>query len=154
IATLLTLVRPTSRTPLLARLAWLARQPLCLAVAVYFAIMAVTAVVGLDPRFSFWSNFERGEGVFQHFHYVIYFALLAALLDARDRWLTLLKLRAAVAAIVCLLTLARVEAVSAPPLVGRLSGPLGHPAYLAGYLVLEMCFAALLLLEARRTGRI
>lgn len=61
------------------------KSPLVIAVAIFTFIFILTGFLGVDPVFSFWSNFERGEGGLQMLTLFIFFFLLTALFrDQRD----------------------------------------------------------------------
>lgn len=60
------------------------KQPLVIAVSVFVAIFVFAGFFGVDPSWSFWSNFERGEGGLQMLYLGIFFLLTAILFDEND----------------------------------------------------------------------
>lgn len=70
----------------LARLKQLYKNPLVWAVTAFVLAFVVAGFTGWRPAFSFWSNFERGEGGFQMLHLYIYFVLLAVLFREAKDW--------------------------------------------------------------------
>lgn len=69
-----------------ARLKKLFRNPLVWAVTAFVAIFLLAGFMGVRPSFSFWSNFERGEGGFQMLNLYIYFLLIAVLFRELRNW--------------------------------------------------------------------
>ena len=72
------------------RLKRIARQPLFIAVSAFTLAFLLACFFGINPAFSFWSNFERGEGGFQVLMFYAYFALLLAVFEKREDWSMLL----------------------------------------------------------------
>jgi len=68
------------------RLSALWRQPLVIAVSVFVVIFLLACLFGVDPKMSFWSNFERGEGGLQMLYFGIFFGLLAILFREEKDW--------------------------------------------------------------------
>lgn len=68
------------------RLASLYKNPLVLAVSAFVIIFLLAGFFGVDPAFSFWSNFERGEGGVQILHLYAFFMLLAVLFREEKDW--------------------------------------------------------------------
>ena len=68
------------------RLSALWRQPLVIAVSVFVVIFLLACFFGVDPKMSFWSNFERGEGGLQILYFGIFFGLLAILFREEKDW--------------------------------------------------------------------
>src|SRR3989344_7787760 len=44
------------------------KSPLLLVLTLFFAVVTLAALFGVDPYHSFWSNFERMEGLITHLH--------------------------------------------------------------------------------------
>jgi len=62
------------------------RHPLFIVVGIFVLAFVLACFFGVDPYFSFWSNFERGEGGFQMLHMFAFFALLVALFRKKEYW--------------------------------------------------------------------
>lgn len=60
------------------------KNPLFIAVSVFILIFFLAGVFGVDFQNSFWSNFERGEGIFAMFHYFL-FMITGLLFFYRDK---------------------------------------------------------------------
>ncbi len=68
-----------------ARLKQMLRNPLFWAMTAFAAMFLLACAFSVRPHFSFWSNFERGEGGWQILHLYVYALLLAALFrEVRD----------------------------------------------------------------------
>lgn len=68
------------------RLTQLIKTPIGMGVLVFGLAFVVAGFFGVDPSFSFWSNFERGEGGFQMLHLLAFFILLATLMTEERDW--------------------------------------------------------------------
>lgn len=62
------------------------KSPLAIAVGVFATVFVLAGFFGIDPKFSFWSNFERGEGGLQMLHLYLFFILLGVLLKDEKDW--------------------------------------------------------------------
>jgi len=60
--------------------------PLAITVAAFVLIFLLACLFGTDPKMSFWSNFERGEGGLQILCLGIFFALLVILFREEKDW--------------------------------------------------------------------
>ncbi len=68
------------------RLVQIIKSPLSIAVMAFGLVYILAGVFGVNPHFSFWSNFERGEGGFQILILVVYFLLLRTLFTQPSHW--------------------------------------------------------------------
>lgn len=68
------------------RLKKLFKQPLFLAVSLFFVIFMLATVFAYDSHAAFWSNYERGEGGFQMLHYYGLFFLAVLIFDGKRDW--------------------------------------------------------------------
>lgn len=120
------------------------KSPIFKAVLVFGAIFTITGLLGRHPTYAFWSNFERGEGVWQILHYIGFFIILSLCFSTKKDWLRLIGWQSIVASCVAFYAVGQAFSwnwVIDPP-TGALSGTLGNPSYLGGYLL----FSALLTL--------
>jgi O-antigen ligase len=119
---------------------------------ILYAVLALGAIgilatfFGLNPYRSFWSNYERMDGLINILHLIAYFVVLISVLKDKVKWFWLAN-TALVAnfyiAIYSLLQLAGKAAVHQS--ATRLDASLGNSAYLAVY-VLFMIFISVYLL--------
>jgi len=62
------------------------KNPLVIAVSIFVSIFLLACFFGVDPKWSFWSNFERGEGGLQILYLGVFFLLLAILFREEKDW--------------------------------------------------------------------
>jgi len=53
----------------------------------YFSLVTISSISGIDFNFSFWSNYERMDGLFNLYHFGVYAFLLTAFLKRKKDWL-------------------------------------------------------------------
>lgn len=133
------------------------KTPLGLAVTAFATIFVLAGIVGLRPGYSFWSNFERGEGGLQIIHLFLYFFLLAALF-VEKHWRTLFWVATWSALLMVLYGVAAGLGYSG--FIGsdikfgdaglRFQGSIGNPAYVAAYLIFSAFYATHLLFTRYR----
>ena len=59
---------------------------LLLSVGIFVAVMFVAAVFGIEPKQSFWSNFERMDGWVTLIHLLAYMVVLSSTLHTKELW--------------------------------------------------------------------
>lgn len=106
-------------------------------------IITLSAIFGQNPAKSFWSNFERMEGVITYLHLFAYFIVASTVLTAQNLWKKYFNLHLAAGAIMAIygvlqwagdLTIVQDGA--------RVNGTLGNAAYLGTYAFLNVFIAA------------
>jgi uncharacterized membrane protein YgcG len=78
----------------------LLKSPLVIAVFAFVAAFLLACFFSINPYYSFWSNFERGEGGLQILYLGVFFFLLAVLLREEKDWQRLFGLSVLAAALV------------------------------------------------------
>ena len=68
---------------ILDRFRKISREPLFIATSLFVLFYLLASIFAYNSHAAFWSNYERGEGGFQMFHYYIFFVLLYRLLVLR-----------------------------------------------------------------------
>ncbi len=129
-----------------ARLIQKLKHPIVICVAVFAVMITATALIGVNPTQSFWSNFERGDGAFQILHYAIFFILAFLQFTDRKSIERFLLTNIIVSIPMCVYAFLQLITpindanwfVIAPG--ERVSGTLGNPSYLAAYLLFIMAF--------------
>lgn len=135
---------------IIERLRAIFRNPIAVAVVVFTAIFLLAGFFGVDPSFSFWSNFERGEGGFQILHLCLFFILLAILLQEEKHWRMFFWAVLAGGALMALYGIAAGAGLDG--YIGgkfsdpgfRFAGSIGNPAYVAAYAIFMMFYAGYL----------
>lgn len=62
------------------------KSPLGIAIAIFTIAFLLACAFGFDPSFSFWSNFERGEGGLQIIFLYLFFVSLLTLFEKKENW--------------------------------------------------------------------
>ena len=125
---------------------------LVLIFSIFVLIQALAALAGSSPVNSFWSNWERMEGVTDYFHWLLLIIVSSSVLRKEKSWIKLLKINVFAGFSVSLLGLLEFFDLVIPILFGldifpsvvnpeqsytlgeRVESTLGNPAYLASYL--------------------
>ncbi len=135
------------------------KPPLVIAMFLFVFIFVLASFFGADPSFSFWSNFERGEGGFQLLTLFSFFVLTTLLFSSEKDWQNffIFWLIAAVFVIgygiFAHLGQSGYKAFAefmGPKISAqsRFQGSLGNPAYTAPYLLLSVIFAFYLFINS------
>ena len=127
---------------------------LILIFSLFILIQALQALAGSSPVNSFWSNWERMEGIFDYFHWLLLIVVSSSVLRKEKSWIKLLKINVFAGFIVSFLGLLEFFDLVIPILFGldifpsvvnpeqsytlgeRVESTIGNPAYLASYLSL------------------
>ncbi len=108
-------------------------------------VVTLATIFSLDPARSFWSNFERMEGLLSYLHLLAYFLVLSAMLRSEKLWWWFLNTSIFVSLIVCLYSVVQ---LSGGAVIhqggGRVDATLGNAIYLAVYLLIHLFLSALL----------
>lgn len=133
------------------------RHPLSIALAVFVFVYVLAGMVGIEPSFSFWSNFERGEGGLQMIHFFVFFALFGILFTDEKDWKNAFIAWTSASFLVIaygILAMAGTEGFIANSVglnfTNRFQGSLGNPDYSAPYLVFSGVFALFLFFLGRK----
>lgn len=127
------------------------RKPLVIAVSVFVGFFSLACLFGINPAYSFWSNFERGEGGFQMLHLWAFFILLVTLFDEERDWRRLFGWAIGGGVLSGIYGFLAALGVSKTigPLFGdsgfRFSGSIGNPAYLATFSIFMIFYVLYLL---------
>jgi O-antigen ligase len=109
-------------------------------VAIYFLIQFLAAIFGLDFYKSFWSDFERMEGVTSLIYLAVYLFLLLTFFKEKKDWLFCVRLILISSFLVSIYGL--VQKFNILPVyeagIGRVASTIGNAAFLAGYLLVAL----------------
>jgi len=136
------------------RISQVLKSPLVIAVSVFILAYLLACLFGFNPAYSFWSNFERGEGGFQLLNFYLFFLLMVLLFRDKKDWLFAFKLSLIAAVLVIFYGVAAglgVEGFVGVPLkIGeRFQGSLGNTAYVGTYLLFALFYGLFLFLNIR-----
>ncbi len=119
------------------------------ALAAFFAALTLSTIFSVDPHYSFWSKQERMDGLFNLAHFFIFFFIVGGTIKSGKSWLQILDVSIIASFIISLYSLGQQFGLFFNPYSGRLSGTLGNSAFLATYLLANLYFAALLLIQRK-----
>lgn len=104
------------------------------AIAIFLGIITIAGLLGEDPVKSFWSNFERMEGIVTYFHLFAYFIVASTVLTVRGMWRQYLHLHLFAGVIMAGYAVLQWKGVLPVVQDGvRVNGTLGNAAYLGTY---------------------
>jgi len=106
-------------------------------VAFFFALF-VSSIFGVDFNLSFWGDVERMLGVFHLLHFLVLYFIIITVMKSWKDWQILFLISVLFAVI-----------VSIVGLVGTHYSTIGNTAYVSGYLIFNIYFALLLLVEEK-----
>jgi len=116
----------------------------------YLGIATLATVFGQNPIRSFWSNFERMEGLIAYIHNFLFFLVLVSVVKTKETWRWLLKTSLGVSVITSWIALLQLAGKAEIHQSGsRLDATLGNSAYLAVYMLFSIFVAVYLLITSR-----
>ena len=71
------------------------------AISSYICISFISAIMGVSFQVSFWSTFERMQGINDLIHWMIYITIMVSICRSKQDWITLITLNLLVSVIVC-----------------------------------------------------
>lgn len=120
----------------------------------FLAIVLVANLQGIDPRYSFWSNYERMEGYITLLHLFAYFLVVGSVINTKELWNHLwnsLIVTSVGHAIYAFLQKFGVLDVGLS--ADRIDGTFGNATYLGAFMLLSV-FITLYLLLKENTNKI
>jgi len=115
---------------------------LVIALIIYIIILFITGFFSVDAIRSFFSNFERSDGIFQFIFFVIYFLMLISVFRFKKDWKILISLF-----LLSALVLSAYSWLNYRNQI-RLFGLFGNPAYFGAFLLIAMGFASVAIRES------
>lgn len=125
------------------------RQPLSIALLVFFSAVVVSTIFGADPYNSFWSNFERMEGVVTYIYLLGLFFVAGSVLNTKELWIKLLGASVAVSLISAFWGFLQSTGTIAMVAPGRPYAGFGNSIYLAVHLLFHIFILGLVLPRVR-----
>ncbi len=120
------------------------RSALFFAYAALIIVLSLSTVVSENPWKSFWSNFERMEGLITYLHLFVYFLMLPILFRTEKMWQRFFATSIGVSIIIALFGISQLLSVEGTP---RIDGTFGNPIYLAVYSLFHIGLSIFLLLR-------
>lgn len=121
------------------------------ALIAFIAIVTLSSLLGVNPSRSFWSNFERMEGLLAHLHLFAYFLVSAHVLKIKD-WIVFFNFFVVAGLgqnIVALLQ--KIGIVASPQGGARTDGTIGNATYVAAYSIFVLAISLLLFIRSKIT---
>jgi len=122
--------------------------------AVFILVVLITSFAGINSHYSVWGNYERMDGIFAWAHYWVLIVIAASVLKEKREWLALFGVSLAPALIVAgygFLQRAGVNTFGPFTIYGtgegRITGPIGNPAFMAVYLLFNITFGLVMITE-------
>lgn len=120
-----------------------------LLVGLFAALVVITSLTGINFNFSMWGNYERMDGIFSWAHYWALFFIAASVLKTKREWQKLFA--ASIVAALLIAWYGFLQRAGSSRVyesgVGRITGTLGNPGFLAAYLLFHLTFALHILLD-------
>ena len=121
-----------------------------LALSAFVFIMVLSTIFGANPYRSFWSNYERMEGLVTYLHALAYFVVLITVLNTEKLWKWFFHTSLLVSFIIAIygfLQLAGIKPIHQSDV--RLDATLGNASYLAVYMMFNIFLALMYFLKEK-----
>lgn len=126
------------------------KQPLVIMVLLFFVSLIISTIFAISPYDAFWSNLERGEGLFTMFHFLAFFLVSATVFSKKD-WLHYVKWSLVVGLLIVIFS-AVWPSVIFGKTASSLWSTLGNSSYVGGYFLM-LFWLGLWLRSSLRTER-
>ena len=109
--------------------------------AIFVGIVALSSIFGENFYRSFWSNYERMEGLVTYLHLLAYFLVLAGMLKTEKVWNWLFNTSLFASVIIAFYGVFQLFGILQTHQGNRLDATLGNASYLAVYMVFHIFLA-------------
>ncbi|MES2437239.1 MAG: O-antigen ligase family protein [Patescibacteria group bacterium] len=120
-----------------------------IAVGALLGVMAIADATGLNPFKSFWSNFERMEGLIGLLHLGAYFLVVSTVIQSEKIWNWFWNTTIAASVLMCFYGVMQLTGMYETHQGDRLDATLGNASYLAVYLLIHIFITAYLVVSRR-----
>ena len=129
------------------------KSPLLIAVSIFISAVVLATIFSVNPYKSFWSNFERMEGLVTYLHLFAYFLVLGQVFKKQD-WNIFFNLFVISGILESIYAWFQRFGYfsSIQGGFGRPDGTIGNPTYLAAYLIFILFFCLWLLFNSRNSA--
>lgn len=123
-------------------------SPVLWAVAATLSALVISTILGVDTYRSFWSNFERMEGLISHLHLAAYFLVLASVLKTELEWRRFFYAISASGALMAIYGYLQAFDISSISVQSglRVDGSFGNASYMAIFMLFNVFIAVYLFL--------
>ncbi|MBI2872266.1 MAG: O-antigen ligase family protein [Chloroflexi bacterium] len=121
------------------------------ALTIYLGVSLLAALTGASFNRSFWSNYERMEGVVDLAHWVAFVVMLTSVFSTLRQWRDVLNINLGVSVLVAGIGLGQRYGVKLLPYIketARVDGTLGNPTFMGAYLLVSFFLALALLADS------
>lgn len=115
----------------------------------YIAVLVISTVFGVYPANSFWSGFERNEGLLVWLHLAAIFPVFLSFFKTKKDWLSLAVVTCGVGIVVSSIYFLISLSIYTPTISDNGGATLGNSSYLGVYLLFQIFFSGFLLLEGK-----
>ena len=120
------------------------------AISAFILVGILSTIFSVDPFRSFWSNFERMEGLITYLHLFWLYLVISTVFKKEREWIYLFFVSLGVSFFVSFYGfLEKAKVISSLTQGGRIFSTLGNSIYLAVYLLFHIFFAALAYVRTR-----
>ncbi len=128
------------------------KTPILVALSAFIVVIAAADLFGVNPARSFWSNFERMEGLVTHLHLYVYAVMLMSVFRSKN-WYAFFHTSLGTSFIVALYGVVQLSGKLQINQGGvRLDATFGNATYLAVYLLFHIFFALFYAVRSRNLG--
>ena len=117
--------------------------------AIFVGVVALSSIFGENFYRSFWSNYERMEGLVTYLHLLAYFLVLAGTMKTEKVWNWLFNTSLFASVIIAFYGVFQLFGILQTHQGNRLDATLGNASYLAVYMVFHIFLAMALFYRAR-----
>ena len=115
---------------------------------VFIVIIAIADFHGVNPYRSFWSNYERMEGLITHIHLFLYFLIAGSVIVTTQLW-EWLWMTSLAGSVIVNVFFAIPQIAGVQEAHGRLDASFGNASYLSIYALFHIFLAAFLFLRSK-----
>jgi O-antigen ligase len=125
------------------------KNPITVSILLFFVVSILSSVLGVNPSLSIWSNFLRGDGVFNLAHLVLFYFYIL-LLGKIDKGLGEKLLKTILGAAIVMAAYGVWSSLGFPTLFvdrflpTRVSATMANPIFFASFLIIPVFFALIL----------
>lgn len=119
------------------------------ALFIYFCLLILSSVFGLNAYHSFWSNYERMAGVISLWHYFGFLFIAVNVFGTKEDWYRFFNIAIIASVLEALYAVGQWAGIVAGTGGARVDGTIGNASFLAGYMLFNALFAFWLWLEKK-----
>lgn len=126
------------------------RSPLLLSLAVFLAVITLSGILGANFSRSFWSKYERMDGILMMFHLFAFFLVVSSIFKAKYEWRKIFLVSLFVTFILSILALCEIGKVQGFIFSQRGGTTVGNTSFLGSYILFNLFLALYLLFREKK----